>query len=174
VDRDEPLIRLSVIPDSSSANCFAVILSVSHVIIDGFNYYQLLSMLNKDNTIVALSCARKHSFINDAKIAMGEDEHNFMHSKSVMMNVLYNRMFRKAITFCHEIDAEKVSIIKQQYNSDSTSGFVSTNDILSSTFAKAVNCRILCLTINYRIRLATYDNNDAGNYQGLIVMGPED
>jgi hypothetical protein len=39
-----PLV-LTVAPDSQNDNSFIVILSISHVIVDGFNYFQILGML---------------------------------------------------------------------------------------------------------------------------------
>ena len=40
--QDEPLTALTIVPDSARpADTFAVIFSVSHVLIDGFTYYQV-------------------------------------------------------------------------------------------------------------------------------------
>jgi hypothetical protein len=42
-----PLLALTVVPDTNASDAaFAVVFSVSHVILDGHNYYQLLNMLS--------------------------------------------------------------------------------------------------------------------------------
>ena len=56
IGNGKPLLALSVIKDSEADDrSFAVIFSVSHMILDGFTYYQLLGMLSNDKEIVFLS-----------------------------------------------------------------------------------------------------------------------
>lgn len=43
--KDEPLMAVTVVPDAKRSDTFAVVFSISHVIIDGFNYYKLFSQL---------------------------------------------------------------------------------------------------------------------------------
>jgi len=50
---------LSVIPDSKRPDdTFVVILSISHIVVDGFNYYQILNMLNEGAEILKLNTVR--------------------------------------------------------------------------------------------------------------------
>ena len=75
-----PLLALSIIADAKNPNsAFALIFSVSHVIVDGFSYYQLLSMLSKGGVARPLSARRKHEINAESKVAMGAAEHAFAH-----------------------------------------------------------------------------------------------
>jgi len=172
VNKNKPLIALTIAPDSKEPNDgFAVILSISHVIIDGFNYYQILNMLNPDSEILSLSCKRKHSIIEGNKQAMGGQEHAWANSTAVICNVLGNMMCgSKAIVRCYEVSDQKVKREKDNAAAHANGGFVSTNDVITSMFANAVSSDVLLMPVNFRNKLPEYNDNDAGNYEGALVF----
>ena len=72
----------------SLGSAFCVIFSVSHVIVDGHGYYQLLAMLCTGADILNLSPVRKHDYGADAKTVMGEKEFKFQTSGAIICNVI--------------------------------------------------------------------------------------
>lgn len=177
INKPEPLVALSVVPDAkTSKDTFAVIFSVSHVIVDGFNYYQLLSMLSSGSSISALSAKRKHEIIQQSKTAMGAKESAFTLSGAVICNVICSMLCgKKPMIESFYIDDAKVKAAKEvAKGTESGVDFVSTNDILCSTFANATGARVLLMPLNFRDRLPNFTASDAGNYEGALVFGPED
>ena len=68
IGNNKPLFALTVVPDKErSTDTFAIVLSISHVIVDGFCYYQILNMLNENAPLLKLSCIRKHSIMEVSK-----------------------------------------------------------------------------------------------------------
>ena len=69
------------------------------------------------------------------------------------------------------VDNSKVKEIKAGERAEGVS-FVSTNDILTSTFGNAAAPRILFLPVNFRNKLDGYVSSDAGNYENSLVLCP--
>ena len=62
---------------------------------------------------------------------------------------------------------------KQQAQTQNTK-FVSTNDIITSTFLRAAQVNMGLMAINFRDRLTDCKQSDAGNYQNMLVYYPAD
>lgn len=171
---EEPLVTLTVVADSEKpADGFAVVFSLSHVIADGATYYKLLSMLSSTGTVEALRPARKLNFTADKLTAMGPAEHAFAYSAGFVFNIIGSMITGKKPTIVtYGLDPSRVEQAKA--SGKGGSGFVSTNDCLASGFGKLIGARILMVPINYRGKLTGYDGYDAGNYEGALIMGPED
>ena len=171
---DEPLTALTIVPDSARpADTFAIIFSVSHVIIDGFTYYQLLSMLSAGGTMNSLSMTRKHEISTQSAAAIGLAEIGFSYSKALICNVVCSMMFgSKSFIEAFYVDDERVKAAKA--NPAPGVDFVSTNDVITSAFANVTDARVLMMPLNFRNRLAGFTDTDAGNYEGALVFGPDD
>lgn len=178
INNNKLLLALTVVPDAKrSSDTFAVIFSVSHVIADGYTYYKLLSMLAKDGEVVALNATRKHDIGPQSKLAMGKEEGAFLLSGSLICNVICSMMCgSKPLIESYHVDLEKVKAAKQAVQKEGPEGvdFVSTNDILTSAFGNATDCRVLLMPLNFRDRLPDFTGTDAGNYEGALALGPED
>lgn len=77
-------------------------------------------------------------------------------------------MFRKppATARAYYVDEFKVEEAKKKC----TAGFISTNDILNSQYMNAcAPVRLGMMTINYRPRCSILNNNDAGNYEEIVL-----
>lgn len=174
--KGSPLVALSVVPDSKDPdNSFAVVFSVSHMIADGFTYYQLLSFLSQDVQVAALSPERKDKFAVDQKAVMGKAESTWAYSGATLCNIVGSMLCgKKGEIVCFQVDESKVGREKENARAGSRKGFVSTNDIFCSTFANATSARVLMMPINLREKLADYTASDAGNYEGALVFGPGD
>ena len=172
-----PLLSLYIVNDSdpSPGARFVVIFSVSHVIVDGFTYYLLLSMLSSNGEVpIALNAKRKQGIMESTKQAMGENEFNFANGKGVMCNVVSSLLCGRKPFICNNyIDKGEIDRIKSLSGASGAS-FISTNDIIASAFALATNSQIMLLPINFRGRNEAFTKVDAGNYEGALVFGRGD
>jgi hypothetical protein len=175
-NKPEPLLALSVVPDAlRPADGFAVIFSVSHVIADGHTYYKLLSMLSADGIVEPMAVARKHEFEEALVTAMGAEEHKWAYSGSVMCNVVCGLICGgKPLIESYHIDEARIAAAKEAGAKEDGVEFVSTNDILTSSWANATSADALLMPINFREKLPAYTPNDAGNYEGALVFGAAD
>ena len=104
---------------------------------------------------------------------MGVEMHTWAYSAMTLCNILGTMFFSgKALVKSYEVDDAKVGDAKAQCKEKSSCGYVSTNDVLVSSFAGAIAPRCLMMPLNYRNRLPSFTDTDAGNYEGVIVMGP--
>ena len=170
--KDEPLMALTVVADAKRNDTFAVVFSISHVIIDGFSYYKLFSQLCDGVASESYSATRKHDIVSEAKKAMGEKEAAFVNSTAVICNVIGGMMCgKKPLIESYRIDADKVNTIKQQATNNTLGvDFVSTNDVLTSSFGNATNADFLLMPVNFRDRLSNFNALDAGNYEGTVWL----
>jgi hypothetical protein len=51
---------------------------------------------------------------------------------------------------------------------------VSTNDVVVSSFSKAIGCSVTMMACNFRGRIADVGNDHVGNYEDLVCYTPED
>mmetsp|Transcript_17350 Transcript_17350/g.35759 ORF Transcript_17350/g.35759 Transcript_17350/m.35759 type:complete len:203 (+) Transcript_17350:790-1398(+) len=80
----------------------------------------------------------------------------------------------KKPTICNYFfDKAKISVEKTKTKQHGVE-FVSTNDILSSTFGSVTGARIMLLPLNFRGRNPEFTADDAGNYEGALAFGPSD
>lgn len=175
LNKDEALLKLTIVPGSSAAGGFALVFSVSHAIADGHTYYMLFNMVSEANEVVALEPKRKDSFDKELVKAVGEGESKFWQRTSYMMNCIGNIVFGgKAKVAAYLVDPNKVKQEKEKFSSgDGGVGFVSTNDLLTSSFGRMIKARLLEVAVNFRSRLSPKDT-DAGNYEGALYLGNED
>ena len=177
VSKSTPLVTLSIVVDHHMPKKrFAVIWSVSHVIVDGFTYYKLLAMLSSEGVVASLNAARKHSIEEESERAAGLPESAFMKSGCMICNVVCTMLCSstKPDIRSYYVDVARVNEAKGKTELTDEVAFVSTNDILSSTFARATDCQVLLVPINFRQKLPAYTENDAGNYEGALCFTRDD
>ena len=72
VNKDELQTKVTIIPDEG--NEWALVVSISHTIVDGYTYYQIYNMLSASAEIKSLSPVRKESFsVADVPTLQHED-----------------------------------------------------------------------------------------------------
>ncbi|QSZ42667.1 hypothetical protein GJV85_11280 [Sulfurimonas aquatica] len=169
VNRDKPLTSLTLIADSlEPESAFAMIFSLSHNIADGHTYYSILNMLSKDAPMESLNVTRKNEATPKMIGAVGEKEYKYFKGVAHFINIFRGIIFGKKIqAFAFYIDELKIDEIKSQEKKKIE--YVSTNDILSSSFANLVNARVSMMAINYRGKLSGLEEKDAGNYEGIVM-----
>ena len=174
-----PQLALTVVPDAKEPDAaFCVVFSVSHVLVDGHGYYQLLAMLSAGAEIKALSPVRKHDINRHAKEVMGEKEFKFQMRGAIICNVLCKMLCGgKARVANMFVDKAKVQEEKDKAKAAGAAGgpeWVSTNDVLASRFFSAAGVRAGMMPINLRGKHPNYLSDDAGNYEGSLTFMEED
>lgn len=134
----------------------------------GYTYYKIMSMLSGD--VQELSPTRKHDFVPKSMEAIGSKEFKYLSSFSFMLCCIKSMVCgSKAKLGAHFVDEQKVEELK----ADAKNGFVSTNDILTSTFSRATKSDMLLMAINLRKRVKEADEMDAGNYSMVVLHDAE-
>ena len=86
VDDDSKVVSKWMMLPGINENSFAFVLSISHVVADGFTYYSILSMLSADSPLYALDATRSEDARSRCIKMCGEAETNFMTSAPQVLN----------------------------------------------------------------------------------------
>jgi hypothetical protein len=171
--KNEPQFRVTAVP-SADGKRFALLVSISHVIADGYTYYEILNLLSLNTQMKVLNPVRKSGFTKSLETALGKKEANFPGTAGYMFNAMGNMMFgSKPKVRAHFIDRDKVAAAKAKEAGQSVP-FVSTNDVVTSVFGKLTKTNVLEMAIDMRNRLPDYTKTDAGNYEFALYYRPED
>ena len=157
----------------ASAEEFVMILSISHSAVDGHSYYHILNMLSEEAEIVALNVKRKHEVSPMMIDAVGRDVYKYMTGAAHIFNILYGMLTKRAKIFSYYVDPEKIDAIKKAHCDREVCDYISTNDILTSRYASFMDVRLCSMAINFRGKLADLNENDAGNYESIVVYDKE-
>lgn len=163
-----PVCRLVVAPTEQPSQ-FIVLFSLSHAIADGYTYYEILNMLTDSASVNvrALNPQRKMEYQQLLPTLISPPILKFGSSLTFLKAYLMG-MFRKpsSTAMAYYVDEVKV----QEAKKICTTGFISTNDILTSHYMNAcAPVRLGMMTINYRPRCSILNNNDAGNYEEIVL-----
>ncbi|CAL1164991.1 unnamed protein product [Cladocopium goreaui] len=171
----EPLIRVSLC-DGGFRDEFALIVSISHIVADGHTYYKLFEMLTQNVELTSLNPRRKVHFNQKRIQAVGQRQYDFIYSPQYVLNCLSGKLlYGKPRCRAYLVNSERVAEIKaSQIKEHPDVPFVSTNDVLTSLFGRLIDARVCSMAINFRNRIAGICEDDAGNYQGLLCLGPKD
>ena len=179
----EPLCRISLVHAAQSADeawtdGFCVVVSVTHTIVDGFSYYDLLNMLWDSGTIESQDCKRRFGVAQKIADTLGAAEAAWTASifkNGLIFNMLGTLMFHKAATpMLLSVDKERVARAKEAAVAASDVPFVSTNDVVTSTFGKMVDAAWVNMAMDLRPRVPEYSGGPSGNYEAVLLMRPAD
>ena len=127
-----------------------------------------MSMLSGE--VEALSSIRKHDYVPKSKEAIGIKENSYLSSGAFTMCCIKSMMCgSKAQLDARFIDKDKILELKD----GAKDGYITTNDIITSSFSRATKSDIMLMAINLRKRVQEADENDAGNYS-LVVLHDAD
>ena len=175
-NRAMPVSRLTVITQGAGGPAYFVAFSINHCAADGFTYYRILSMLSADTEVEALDPTRdKHAGGLRNKVC-GKREMDFMTSFPQLVNwVMRVGCNAREKPFIFEVDKVRVENAKfaETESPECKVPFVSTNDVLVSSYGEAVGARVVYMAMNLRNRLGDgfRGNSKAGNYEGSLLLG---
>jgi hypothetical protein len=151
----------------------ALIVSMSHVIGDGYTYYKIFSAFDREKPIPVLLPQRKSFLYQELTRLQGS---SFFISPLFLMSFFWTVMFRP-VPNIQVYKVNKIEIEKMKENHfSSTKGvtYLSTNDILSAWFFKACNLSFGFMPCNVRNRINGLTSDLAGNYLGFIFYDKDD
>jgi hypothetical protein len=196
----ESLFRVSIYPCAKHATRqFAVVVSMSHVIGDGFTFFKIQNMLlNQDEPVEALEVRRIVTTEEQTMQAMGGPAEVKVLSSggfivSCIAGVLRAALFPKkygARACIFMVDPQGMEETKKAAvaTTDSTpaslssadgttkpkSLFVSTNDVLTNWFLQNCNSPHGFMAMNFRGRLEGHSDAHAGNYENVVFYRGND
>ena len=170
INKDILSTKITLVPHQESAS-FALIMSMSHTIADGYTYYRILSMLSESISIESTNARRKVE-INPTQDAWSTDDWNFITTNvGFIANLVWGFLFgSKAKCFAFYTDDEKISSIKGEESQQEIVEYVSTNDILVSNHSMITRPRLQTIAINFRGRVPGAEKNDGGNYEAVLFL----
>jgi len=168
-------VKLTVIPEKD-AKRFAVAFSMSHTVGDGHTYYSILDMLSHAVPMKAMDPVRTEPKKDSVRDLVGHPEYDFLMAPGCCMYVHYAGMMLKhkdVNPLCYYVDTDKIDEAKAKAKADGEVEYVSTNDVLTTTFAKSVEAKNLTMAVNWRGKLDDLTDNQAGNYVLGLLYGPD-
>jgi hypothetical protein len=175
VDKDEDLFK--VIVANIAEDKFALIVSMSHVIADGFTFYEVYKMLSASEPVRPLIVERVYTGRKEMGqvIRGGDDTLPWMGSPGFVLNVAGALIRRRAQTLnLFTVDESKIAELKKNYAASNQPKFISTNDIITSGFFSKTACDLMFMTVNFRDRIPSLTKQHAGNYESLIAYQRRD
>jgi hypothetical protein len=176
----QSLFKVSIVPCSKNPSThFAVVVSVSHIVADGYTFYALHGMLLGGNKLESMVVERIYATRQHQIAAMGKHEYSIMSSAGFIVNniggVLYSKLFGvKVHSHYVLLDTEAMADAKSAITSTKEVPFCSTNDILTSWYLQNSACRHGGMAIDWRDRLAGHAKNHAGHYEHILFFQKED
>ncbi|CAK4122859.1 unnamed protein product [Aphanomyces euteiches] len=175
LNTDLPLLRVHWITVSDTQG--ALFFSLSHGLGDGYTYYRLYGMLSAGKPVEALTFDRLGDYEARAEAAIkgGNDAMAMLKTPSFACNMVGNVLFGKTpVTVMQTFNASWIEQEKAKYKTMSSTGYVSTNDVITSWVFRTSQCKVGFMAINFRGRIQDVDNHLAGNYETTLGYQPED
>ena len=117
-------------------------------------------MLSENGTPSSMNFKKKDDMAQQEDILIGKEEMEIMRGGSIICNVISTLLFKsKPMITNYVINTQKVKTEKSKKDGVE---FLSTNDILSSTFGNVTKARLLMLPFNMRGKVEHFKNSDAG------------
>ncbi|KAJ3341041.1 hypothetical protein HDU83_006812 [Entophlyctis luteolus] len=170
LDKDVRLFQVVLI------NSSILLISLNHVIGDGYTYYTLYKMFSSKAVPYSLTTARIP--IDDAvESLLGKKEANFPTSRPMALSMIWHYLVRstKPSVAIYDVDLALLSEAKLASTDPANNvGYVSTNDVLTSWFLKACGVSAGLMAVHFRDRINGVTEKSAGNYIQSVVLRPAD
>mmetsp|Transcript_17896 Transcript_17896/g.29927 ORF Transcript_17896/g.29927 Transcript_17896/m.29927 type:complete len:459 (-) Transcript_17896:1327-2703(-) len=185
INRNEVVFKVTLIVISSTS--YALVVSLNHMIGDGFTFYKLSGMLSANVTPYTFDPVRNHSFKEEVEKLLCPHFLRLLQSPLLLIGFLYNKLMHYPLKpyICvidkSFVEAEKMKYQLQNQQSLLTDSvvppnpaFISTNDILMSWFVKFSQCSFAGMVVNFRNRMEGYTDHMAGNYTKSVIFRASD
>ena len=167
-----PLFRVSLVPDRDDpTGRFAVVVSASHVLVDGHGFYAVHNMLSADAPLRALSPERRFDVPAKMRAAAG-GEPSLMAAcppgflARFVFGQVWAALFPRTVFAGFYVDGAWLAAQKQRTRLP----FVSTNDCVVSAFLNCLQPDCALMAVNFRGKLEDFEGEDlAGNYEDLVT-----
>jgi len=176
-DKDEVLFRVSIVQVRGSDEV-VLVFSVSHVLADGYTFYALQNMLDRNTPVTAMEVVRHSQYMPELRRLLGSIYVDWIHSPLVLFGLLGCAAFRGPMqVHMVRVDNDWIQAQKDEYlqRSGQSVSFVSTNDVLTAWHNKLSKTDVQLMSMNLRNRSPHFTDNMAGNYENsMMYNAPED
>lgn len=184
INRNEVIFKVTLI--TIRDNFYAIVVSLNHMIGDGYTFYKLSSMLSTTVTPYSLDALRNQHFKVEVERLLCPHFLSLLKNPLVAIGFLYNTIVYSPLKpYVCVVNKSFVESEKSSYNqkticavnTDSvptSSPFVSTNDILMSWYVRFSKCTYAGMVVNFRNRLKGYTDTMAGNYTRSVMYCAKD
>lgn len=171
INKPDLITHVAIVSDMDCPkDGFALIFSMSHMVVDGSDYYKVMNSLLSTTPVSPLEVRRNQEASNKVIEAIGKKVDAFYHSIPFSLNLIVRYLFgKKTKSYAFYVDYDKINIIKNKSKKDGVE-YVSSNDILVSSFAKTVRAYFCIMAVNFKDRIKGIDKNDIGNYEGGLLL----
>lgn len=181
VDEDEPICKLVAFVDFSRKR-WSLQLSMSHMIADGYTFYSIYGMLDKDARAFAMEVERI-SF-NPAMLITAGPMHGKMMSLAISA-IVHKLRFRAETCMASCQGRPPVLQVryvleswlqerKAEFLAEPDAPFISANDILTSWFFSVTKPACGAAILNMRDRFFGLEAKHAGCYGALMIYYPQE
>jgi hypothetical protein len=166
----EPLFRVILVRGKADSQ-YALILSVSHILADGYTYYSIYKMYSSTSKVYAMNAER----VSDFPVRVRKLPYVWIQTLvaiiSIIWQYLLNPKLCKPVFRITRISPAKIKKIKASLApADDGVTYVSSNDIIIAEFNKIARNDIVTIPVNFRNRLSGITSLHAGNYQAPIGL----
>jgi len=185
--RHEPLFKVVLIRTRPKANHeqLALLVSVSHLLVDGHAFYTLYGMLGSAGVPASLVVKRRQTFTQEVTALMGGSYEimSWFQSVGAIASVVGTLSCApRARAIVQPISDQFVERCKEAHeraaSEPSVRGtmppYVSTNDVIVHTLLQRSGCTIGMMPVNFRGKIAGLTAQHAGNYVGILGYLPVD
>lgn len=178
---DEKLFQILFI--RISADSYALVVSMSHMLGDGCTYYKLYSMLSQQQPVIAMTVARRADY-QKAAMQMVRTPELATHPLYILRMLSFALLpsFNPPRAFIAELDTDWVAEQKKKHQGknkcaqentpvkSSAPSFVSTNDVLVSWFINVLRLDFCIMAFNVRQRIPIREVNQHGLFECIIIV----
>lgn len=180
-NKDEALFKVTLINVRNSTDV-VLVFSMSHVLADGFTFYKLQNMLDRNTPVTAMEVVRSTRY--EMEIQKLKKQPEFM-GPTALLGMISCSLFRSPMRMYVVqvnpawIEAQKEAFRARRAQLPNTTKngvtFVSTNDILTAWHNKICRTDLSLMSINCRNRVPSFTDKWAGNYEnGIMYNTPGD
>jgi len=169
---DEVLFKVFLV-HVKDRNEVLVVFSLSHVLADGYTFYKLHNMLDKNTPVTAMEVVRSTRYESEIHKLKGADE---VMGPLAILGMIGCATFRPTMRM-HIVkvnpawvEAQKADFAARRAASgDNKVGFVSTNDVLTAWHNSICRSDFQLMSLNCRGRVASFKPHQAGNYENHVM-----
>lgn len=181
INQNEVMFKVTLIQMKN--DYYAVVVSLNHMLGDGYTFYKLCSMLSVSGTPYSLEAARNQSFKTEAERLLDPAFLALLRHPFVALGFLYNTLVHSPLKphvcvidkGCVEKEKAAYKLRLKESNPEcSAPSFISTNDIITSWMVKFSGCSYLGMVVNFRNRLQAFTDRMAGNYTRSVMFCASD
>ncbi|GAB5359136.1 hypothetical protein AAMO2058_000518600 [Amorphochlora amoebiformis] len=185
MNEGDAVFKVSLIRDHDQPErSFAVVVSLSHNVGDGHTFYTLYKMLCRKREVFALNPIRKPEVVNGIEDRLGAAESGWMKSivfiGAMVMSLTSRAIFgMRSEVAIYDLNEAWIASEKKRYaetNEAKEYGvtYVSTNDVVTSWVLRKRRQGLGWMAVNFRNRLPSCTDMDAGNYTNVIMYREQD